>query len=407
MPHGPGCPSDRALHAFKHGRVTVGVKDDGSPDRRHVERKSEAEVIDAVRKLERDRDNGTVRKAGRAMLVEAWLRHWLGNISRPSVKYKSYRAYRTAVEQHLVPGVGRHRIDKLAPEHLESCTPGSSPPAPSRPPLISTQDGPHRIRRGAPPGASRPESGSDREGASRRGRRDRAVRDRRHTTIDQGCACAPQRSPIRPGPRDRHAAGRDDRAEVEQVQPRHQDAADHAPVAAADLGARVQRPACVRSEVPQDEAVPRGLQAAHPGLPAAVPAELREPRSLVPATTRRRTRRDGGEVPRWPARDRSAQPACDTHRTAPAPAGAGARARRHGVEDGGWMFVQENGRPIDPTMDRNEWKRLLADAGVRSARLHDARHTAVTVLLLLGVPERRDGGGWGGRTGRWRSATST
>jgi integrase len=57
-------------------------------------------------------------------------------------------------------------------------------------------------------------------------------------------------------------------------------------------------------------------------------------------------------------------------------------------EDGGRMFAQENGRPIDPTMDRNEWKRLLPDAEVRSARLHDARHTAATVLLLLGVPER-------------------
>jgi integrase len=31
---------------------------------------------------------------------------------------------------------------------------------------------------------------------------------------------------------------------------------------------------------------------------------------------------------------------------------------------------------------------LLAAAGVRDGRLHDARHTAATVLLLLGVPER-------------------
>ncbi|MCA1605582.1 MAG: tyrosine-type recombinase/integrase, partial [Acidobacteria bacterium] len=34
------------------------------------------------------------------------------------------------------------------------------------------------------------------------------------------------------------------------------------------------------------------------------------------------------------------------------------------------------------------WKELLAAAGVRDARLHDARHTAATVLLLLSVPER-------------------
>lgn len=34
------------------------------------------------------------------------------------------------------------------------------------------------------------------------------------------------------------------------------------------------------------------------------------------------------------------------------------------------------------------WKRLLVAAGVAERRLHDARHTAATVLLLLGVPER-------------------
>jgi integrase len=51
-----------------------------------------------------------------------------------------------------------------------------------------------------------------------------------------------------------------------------------------------------------------------------------------------------------------------------------------------FMFTQPNGRPIDPRTDHNEWKALLAKAEVRDARLHDARHTAATVLLLLGVP---------------------
>jgi integrase len=56
--------------------------------------------------------------------------------------------------------------------------------------------------------------------------------------------------------------------------------------------------------------------------------------------------------------------------------------------DGDWMFAQPNGKPIDPRRDQYEWKALLAEAGVREARLHDARHTAATVLLLLGIHER-------------------
>lgn len=52
------------------------------------------------------------------------------------------------------------------------------------------------------------------------------------------------------------------------------------------------------------------------------------------------------------------------------------------------MFAQPNGKPLDPRRDLVTWKALLREAGVREARLHDARHTAATTLLLLGVPER-------------------
>lgn len=41
-----------------------------------------------------------------------------------------------------------------------------------------------------------------------------------------------------------------------------------------------------------------------------------------------------------------------------------------------------------PDMDYREWKQILRTAGIRDGRLHDARHPAATVLLLLGVPER-------------------
>jgi len=56
-----------------HGRVTVGVRDDGRPDRRHVERKTEKEAIDAVRALERKRDAGMVPRTGRAWTLRQWL----------------------------------------------------------------------------------------------------------------------------------------------------------------------------------------------------------------------------------------------------------------------------------------------------------------------------------------------
>jgi integrase len=54
--------------------------------------------------------------------------------------------------------------------------------------------------------------------------------------------------------------------------------------------------------------------------------------------------------------------------------------------DGGWVFTKPDGRPLNPNTDYHEWKALIAEAGLRDARLHDARHTAATALLVLGVP---------------------
>src|SRR3954447_14373042 len=66
---------------YWHGRVTVGTKDDGRPDRRHVMVKTEAEAIRKVRELERGRDDGNVRKAGQRWTVAKWLVHWIENIA--------------------------------------------------------------------------------------------------------------------------------------------------------------------------------------------------------------------------------------------------------------------------------------------------------------------------------------
>ena len=103
---------------YWHGRVTVGVKDDGRPDRRHV-MGTQADVTRKVRALERQRDSGTVRKAGRSWTVEKWLLHWLENIAAPFVRDNTLSGYRVAVNVHLIPGLGKHRLDRLEPEHLE------------------------------------------------------------------------------------------------------------------------------------------------------------------------------------------------------------------------------------------------------------------------------------------------
>ena len=370
-----------------HGRVTVGVKDDGSPDRRHVKRKTEAEVTAAVRKLEQARETGDVRKAGRAMSVEAWLRHWLENIARPSVKYKSYRAYQTAVDRHLIPGLGKHRIDKVGPEHFEKlyarmlsegARPGTAhqvhrtartafgealrrghivrnPVALAKAPRVDEDEvDPFEIaeirqlittalnrrngvrfvlalaigtRQGETIGLKWTRYNPDT-------RLLRIARQLQRQTWEHGCsdphACGERYHKIRPC-----TAGCKRHARACPL-PCAEDCTSHARWCPRRRGGGL-----VEVDV-KSRAGRRGIV-----LPAQLAALLEEHRAA-----QSHEREVAGSV--W--------------------------------EDGGWMFAQPNGRPIDQTMDRKEWKRLLTDAGVRPARLHDARHTAATVLL--GVPER-------------------
>jgi integrase len=56
--------------------------------------------------------------------------------------------------------------------------------------------------------------------------------------------------------------------------------------------------------------------------------------------------------------------------------------------DGAFVWCQPNGHPIGAHADWDEWKALLKVAGIRDARVHDARHTAATLLLAQGVDQR-------------------
>jgi integrase len=50
------------------------------------------------------------------------------------------------------------------------------------------------------------------------------------------------------------------------------------------------------------------------------------------------------------------------------------------------VFARADGSPIDPAEDWAEWKALLDIAGLPSdIRVHDGRHTAITLLLAQGM----------------------
>ncbi|WP_037787207.1 tyrosine-type recombinase/integrase [Streptomyces sp. GBA 94-10 4N24] len=102
-----------------HGRVTMGVKNDGSPDRRHRRARTEPEIRRKVTALEKQRDAGHATKAGRTPTVAQWMTTYLTTIASLKLKPRSLDDYWSKTRNDIIPGVGRHRLDKLAPEHLE------------------------------------------------------------------------------------------------------------------------------------------------------------------------------------------------------------------------------------------------------------------------------------------------
>jgi integrase len=54
--------------------------------------------------------------------------------------------------------------------------------------------------------------------------------------------------------------------------------------------------------------------------------------------------------------------------------------------DTGYVFTREDGLPLHPESISQHWDRLVERLGLPRIRLHDARHTAATLMLEDGTP---------------------
>lgn len=347
-----------------HGRVTVGVRDDGRPDRRHVRGTTKATVTDKVRRLERLRDENAVPAAGTRWTVESWLTHWLDNIAADHVKSTTWSAYRVAVHHHLIPGLGKHKLDTLEPEHLEALYRKML----AQPTKMGERTKPATVHQAQ-----------------------RTLRTALKEAVRRGHL---SRNPA--------SVARAPRVDPHDVDPFTVEEIKRLFLAASHQRNGVRWVLALALGLRQGEAL--GLQWADVDFATGV------------LTIRRsRTRPKyahgcgGGCGQRFagycPQRVRT-NPDTDTTKSR-----AGRRLiglppqlltllaqhqREQGAEhlhagsawhEGGWVFTTETGEPINPRTDWTRWKALLSEAGIRDSRLHDARHTAATVLLLLGVSQ--------------------
>ncbi|MEU0443865.1 tyrosine-type recombinase/integrase [Streptomyces tendae] len=340
-----------------HGYVTVGVKDDGSPDRRHVGRKTRTAVTKAVRDLEKQRDSTGVRKAGQTWTVETWLTHWVENIAAPNVGENTIDGYRVAVYHHLIPGLGAHRLEKLEPEHLERLYRKMQANG-------SAAGTAHQVHRTVKTALNE------------------AVR-RRHLTISPASvAKAPK-------------------VEEEEVEPYTLEEVQRLLAEATKVRNTARWVIALALGLRQGEAL--GLQWEDVDFEAGVILVRRG--RLRPRYQHGCGDKCGRRPGYCPQKINVRRETKDTKtRAGKRPIGVPdellgllrqhkekqdrerALARDLWVEKG-YVFTSPTGEPLNPNTDYHRWKDLLKAAGVRDGRLHDARHTAATVLLILGVPE--------------------
>lgn len=352
---------------YWHGRVTVGVKDDGRPDRRHTMSKDKQKVLNQVKTWEKERDEGKVRAAGRAWTVEAWLTHWVENIAAPTVRPNTLTGYRVAVNNHLIPGIGAHRLDKLRPEHLER---------------FYVALGKKRTRAGTEFKAARVHQ--------------------IHRTVRTALGEAVRRHHITANPA---AIAKPPRIPDEEVIPFTKEEASKLLRSAEEMRNGARFVIALTLGLRKGEAL--GLQWRDVDLDARTLTIRRSVQRLdwqhgcPPGAPCGRKyaghcpSRHGGGAVAAEVKSRAGK------RTVGIPAPLVEVLMRHKARqerdreraadlwvEQGWVFTNRLGGPVHPRVDHDAWKALLKRAGVRDARLHDARHTAATMLLLLGVPSR-------------------
>ncbi|MFI7357492.1 tyrosine-type recombinase/integrase [Streptomyces avidinii] len=345
-----------------HARVPMGYRDNGEPYRRHITRTTEDLLMEEVKRLEKQRDQGTAQQPGKLWTVEKWLWHWVENIAKEVVSENTYDGYEVAVRVHLVPGIGRHRIDRLEPEHLESLyrrmkAKGSKP---------ATAHQAHRTARTA---------------------LGEAVR-RGHAAKNAAALAKP--------PRVEEAEDEIEPYSVEEIQSllievnKRRNSARW--MLALALGLRQGETLGLRwadvdleneyLKLRRNRLRPKYAHGCKEADPCGRKAGYCPLRSQVRRETKNTKSRAGRRAVPLPG---PLVRMLRAHKEVQARERKAAGDLWTGSE---YVFTKPLGGPLSPNTDYHDWKKLLGDAGVRDARLHDARHTAATVLMLLGVPDR-------------------
>lgn len=360
-----------------HGYYTAGQLPDGRPDRRHFSRGSYRDAVAKMQQVQRQADDGRLPAAGKPVTVEHWLEYWLEHVARPKVAPGTMPSYESKMRRYVIPRIGRRQLTKLTAEEVEvevyswmlhelglsettvaqthrilsrALTVAAKRRRIPRNPLHDLEDAP------TPEEADTNVLTVDEVRSILAVLQDRRNAARWHLALALGL-------------RQSEALGLEwdavdlDRGVLEVRQDLERRPWRHGCGSEASCGRR--RGADCPNRLEGGGLVLHGRTKSGQARLVSIPEQL------VPLLRAHRRMQAEERLLAGPLhhadilRDERRRLTATTHEL---------------------VFTTLTGRPVDPRRDWAEWRSILAEADVPQVRVHDARHTAGTVMLLQGVP---------------------
>lgn len=100
------------------GALTVGYEN-GKRKRKWVYADTRDEVVKKL-KDEQDKVSKGLRPTDEMQTVGDYVEYWLEELVKPSVRVRTYESYKHELNKHILPALGKTRLSKLTPEHVQA-----------------------------------------------------------------------------------------------------------------------------------------------------------------------------------------------------------------------------------------------------------------------------------------------
>ncbi|MCX7748216.1 MAG: site-specific integrase [Clostridia bacterium] len=100
------------------GRIQLGFKPDGKPNRKTVYGKTKAEVAEKIRILAVQFGAGACYDPS-TMTIKEWIEFWIDNFKKLNLKPKTLEVYKQVIACHIIPNIGHVTLKTLTAMHLQ------------------------------------------------------------------------------------------------------------------------------------------------------------------------------------------------------------------------------------------------------------------------------------------------